>query len=341
MEDDYHSDSKFPLIFIVIVGIILLVFLVIIIENNRNNAKSDLNPVTFKNQEENSQSTLGQSQEGVVYNLNGNRYLDSVACNTLNTRNWFTNPTTGGQGCICIPPFFGPNCERESYSNEYLAIGNPVKSEVRLLQRDTEIVDRLSFPFRSDNSLDQPSESNLQFLGGGTVPLERVQTLCTKLCDDDQQCVGVLWIAPKDGQLGTTERLGQCTKLAEVQVKTGQNIPFDPNVDSSLYMKKGYSPIFTDRVFIYSGELPLRYWLDSNDGFRNILTNSNLRFIYPSQLYLLNFVPTSQINNANLTGFYSDAPFEFNSLPNNIVKINPNVKEFNLPFSSPVYAFYI
>ena len=216
----------------------------------------------------------------------GQAYTDAAACKSAVTTIW--DQQTAQVHCICANPFFGFNCFRESYDITYFAVGNPSDSDVTVTVIDTVSADRLSFPFVNSD------------LSGNPV-------ICTQLCDSDVTCTGILWDPPDPPTMGTQQNgEGICTLLSgDVIVNPDRNIPYDINVDSTLYLKGGdENLIFTDRVFLYSGTLPSRYYL--RDGVSTD-AGGQITPIFEEIVTKLTFIPTTQLNTANLTGIFSDA----------------------------------
>ena len=183
--------------------------------------------------------------------------------------------------CDCVSPFFGRDCYRESYSDSYIAIGSPSSGDVTLEVISTADVDRFSFPF--DN-------------GTGTT--------CTGLCDMDQSCIGVIYNQAQEPDFGMDGGAKpMCSLLSGyVTVNPSRNIPYTTQEDSSLYVKSTNSLKFTDRVFLYSGELPLRYWV--SDRYND--SKGNRVFVsYVGVQYHLDFVPINVVS-SNLTGVFSN-----------------------------------
>ncbi len=168
--------------------------------------------------------------------------------------------------CTCTVPFFGSSCTRESYSNGYQAIGNPSSDDITINVIDTPVVDALSFPVDD--------------------------ITCTGLCDDDELCTGVIFQST-------------CTLLSgDVIVSPNIIIPYSMEIDSTLYLKgDDRHLIFTDRVFIYTGTLPARYYLrttvSSDAGGQMFPAIENI-------ITKLTFFPIKQLNTANLIGIYSE-----------------------------------
>jgi len=238
-----------------------------------------------------SNSTPGASTTPSYLNsANCINYTDKFACDMSPAHFWNAKIGTTGQ-CTCIGPFWGKNGYREAYSANYLTVGNPTPGSIQYKTIGTSTVDRLSFPFQS-----RPASE---------------QIMCTDLCDASSTCTGVIWTSPLPPDMGVAKAEGTCTLLkGDVVVESGTNIPFDPNVDSTLFLKQTCdnppcsttnAPQFTDRVFVYQSNLSTRYWLVD----KSIGQGTNSLTMLQDQVYILPFFPSASINFGQLTGVYS------------------------------------
>lgn|SRR3990167_324489 len=213
----------------------------------------------------NANSTLGSSRNGVV-SFPGN-------CSKAKEN--------------CEPPYWGEFGEREAYSDNYIALGNPEPDDVTYEIIRTARTDRLSFGKSS----------------------------CTQLCDNDDNCGGVVW---KDGK---------CTLVTDVLVNDGMDLYYDPKVDSSLFIKKSLQgPIITDKVFIYKGKLPLRYWIQDP-------SNYSITSGQKGELFQVKFYPTGLVNDGKLTGVWSPYRFDFDKRPPSDIYVHKPGEELSLPQS--------
>lgn len=93
-----------------------------------------------------------------------------------------------------------------------------------------------------------------------------------------------------------------CTLLSETPTFHYQDLPtYQPLQQSELYLKRGTHPLVTDRVFLYEGHRPLRYWIGTRD---------NVLMMEPGQLYRLPFLPDGWINDGKYRLAYSDQQFK-------------------------------
>lgn len=290
--DQYQSyetpgwGSKFSIIIGWIIILALIIWLVFIIINSNTTPNPQTNVPQQPQAIQVDNSIIGASTNGVVSINNGLAYNSSSICNAGPTRNWGPVTTTQS-GCKCVSPFYGEQCFTESYNSRYTAVGNPNMSDVTLPPTTEVIVDRLSFHWQTSQ-----------------VPAP-TQTTCTDMCDTDDNCSGVLWKAPAEPDMGTSTASGGCTLLhGNLVVNDNANIAYRPLDQSTLFLRQDYhrgAPWFANQVFMYSGILPLRYWLNST--YRS--PNGVMIRMAESQLITLTFRPSSVINDPLLYGIFN------------------------------------
>lgn len=278
-----------PWIFIVgiIAGIIIILLIValmfaIFVEENL-----DFPDIEFVVIDDEINDTTGSSENGTVKLNNGAAYLDSASCSAGPTREWTTGQSITFNTCDCLKPFFGPECFRESYIDTYTSIGTPAQSNIVATFGQTQIVDRLSFPFTGNpGRLPDEDES----------PISEI--ICTKLCDQDQSCLGVWWTQAEPPLFGIDLPVNQkarCQLISDqIVVKPGTNIPYSSTVDSVLYLKKDVEPEFKDRVFVYQGQKPLRYW--TVDRYSSPFGDNQSQTMFNKQLVRFDWSPQIVIN---------------------------------------------
>lgn len=298
--DDFYENSELSdkdtgwgtrfvilIAWIIIIGLIVWLIIIGIQSSDRpvqivyNQQSQLINPNT---------SIIGASSNGVVNLNNGLSYTSQTACNAGPTRIWGpVNSNTSG--CRCTAPFYEDNCFLESYNENYVAVGEPNLDNVTLPVTTEYLVDRLSFPWIS-----------------GQIPAP-TQTICTDLCQIDDDCTGVLWTPPTPPDMGTSSTSGVCTLLqGNIVVNDNQNISYRPLEQSTLFLKRNYhsgAPWFSNQVFMYNGHLPLRYWLNAT------YTSVTARMIRLTEgrLTTLTFRPRNIINDPELYGIFDQSPF--------------------------------
>jgi len=220
-------------------------------------------------------SAPGNSEDGSFLFSNCVVYRDQPTCEADKlTRQW-----VNGQ-CQCVTPFWGLRGTRETYDFNYNAIGIP---EEIIADNTKEVkTDRLSFPLAT---------------------LSNNQTICTKQCDLDDNCVGVL------ANKGSTSNIsGYSCSLLYGNVVSEEPIPFYPLIDSTLYMKRSKGkgrPLFVNNVLVYAGDksLPFRFWVPDTETLKqsgqNVLCTKNV-------CTGLSFIPTMAVNDGKLFGVYSN-----------------------------------
>ncbi len=245
-------------------------------------------------------SVVGTANRVSYYsNLDAVAYRDETTCTAVTTTRWI--PSIGK--CKCLPPYWGPTCKRETVSKGYLPAGS-WNSDTGSLQ---VIGDPVSLPHLSFNMKGE--------LG----------STCTDMCNDTDGCNGVLWEPTTDND--PTRHNGTCTLLKSVTIAPGQQLGFDPNNDGNLYLKDpNVSLIYTDRVYIYGGRSPPRWWLYSRLHVPNgRVTNNQLEAVI-DRLYTLSFFPDGTHGTTAMTGLYGLQPWdrsEFNTLTS-ITNTDPN-----------------
>lgn len=227
-------------------------------------------------------STVGASLYGVYYS--GDNAIDfrtPETCDSSGVSRW----SVGRDQCVCNIPFWGPSCSRESYSSTYTATGvqgSGVSSIDRL--SGSINVGRLSF-----------TDSN--------------STSCTQLCDDNPECIGVLW------QSGSGGGSGRCSLFKRYTVSLAPGINWYPDVESTIYLKGSNAISYTDRVFIFQGDTLSRYWLRENVVSDSRTQGSSQLTAHNGKKYQLQFFPSRRINDGGLIGVYSSRDFSESEFP--------------------------
>jgi hypothetical protein len=211
---------------------------------------------------------FGATLDGKYYSPeDGFGFLDATSCNANSTSYWDSSRGV----CVCRSPWWGTTCNRTTYSNQFIGVG----------QYDPIPISSITPP-ATDTS------SNFSSL------IE-----CTDACSMNPGCSGVIWEVPT---MPFT-----CTEFSTISITPGRTIPYHIGVDSNIYVKNQNitNLIHTDRVFLYSGTLPIRHWE------RTLFTSAqgNQQTVSEGIVYLLSFYPTAAINGGQLTGVYSTSVF--------------------------------
>jgi len=182
------------------------------------------------------------------YNENNGAGLVNPMVCNSETANWVDGK------CVCKIPYFGETCSEESFSDKYYNVG--------------EVVNTL--PVINTDSLSFGKSS------------------CTKLCDTDSSCLGVIYENNK------------CSLINSPFL----NVRYNPERLGNVYMKKKDSkgnnivPQFNDRAFLIRGKPERLFW-------------TNAFAVYPGKIYALDFVPTVGIPIPGYSFLFSDsASFE-------------------------------
>lgn len=190
-------------------------------------------------------------------------------CNKSNTRFWGYNSLTQTNQCQCVSPFYGPECNLESFDQSYIAVGAIDPNQFEASLTPVQPVDRLSFPLGTQLNNTQPIDL--------TSPID-APTLCTNICTTDPDCYGVYYhpASPPDYGVGTISTDSSTNNLGNESINGGINqtenkpgcqllyslpiistnqgpLIYDSQVQSTLFLRDGLYPIFPDRAFLYSG----------------------------------------------------------------------------------------
>ena len=265
-------------------------------------------------------ATPAQFQQGTT--AEPTTILAPVACQTSAVREW------NGQACVCIPPFIGNQCQIEGYQAPYIDVGSlPDTIPLNIVPMSA---DRLSFPFNPGD------------------------TTCTNLCDQQPNCIGVVWTAPPGPNFGTTTGPSPCDLIISPIVLTNrENFTYPSTSPTQIYLKD--TPIFEDRVFLYRGRLSQRYWL--LDSASNPVVGSgqvskqrvDFITVYLRVTTLLNFIPVQEINDPGATGVFSQSTLT--AADATAALVNPSPKYYihrpgtrlliPLSWTPPLYVVYI
>lgn len=338
-----RSGSHWPEFFALIIGLIFVVLIVLlaVVFPHPDGTVIEVANITITEDNNLANDTTGASVDGLVNVNNGTELQDQSTCLLKSSRNWIG-------GCQCRNPFYGSQCDLESYSSHYTNIGTPDPQNITSSLSDRIPVDRLSFPL---------SEIGSAFASGQDInptPTE-VQTsiMCTDLCDHDVNCQGVWWTPAPGNNFGigidinhsvepsmTGKPLCQLLNSPAVVVP-GSTLPYSPEVQGTLYLKSTTDPHFKDRVFVYMGTKPVRYWLTP---VYIGSTGNQLRSMFDSQLVKFNWTPTNIINNTGTRsgesptddnppwyGFFSDRSFDPSdvTLTNQLAMLSQSTRNSN------------
>lgn len=269
------------IIAIIIVVLFVLLFVILFWPNTITEVT-----VTIKETSDPVNSTIGSSDNGKIFLNNGENFTDQTSCILSSNRKW-------GNKCSCFTPFYGSKCQLESYSNNYNAIGNPDLNTLELQLSDKIPVERLSFPFEQNNN-----NYNLQQVFNQTSQTNISDQLCTDICDNNNDCRGIIWTPAPGNDFGIgaiPDNKPKCQLIrSSVTVLPGNNIPYSSDVQSSLYMKTQYDPQFKDRVFVFMGNKAVRYWLQTT--YSDTFGDNQGRTMFDGQLIRFDWTPTNVIN---------------------------------------------
>ena len=270
--DRFQYWVLFMIIFVLILIIALVVWMLYRQSDTNVFVGQPLNTVPYANLE--TINTLqGAVPVGAAFHgpNDGSLFGDATVCNANVTSTWNVSLST----CNCIEPYWGSTCNRNSYDNKYIGAGN------------------------YDPSFMVITPPNI------LPPIMNKLLECTALCDTTTNCNGVVWESTSSLPIN-----GICTMFEELTTAQFRTIPYPLGVDSTIYVNqtKESSLVYLNRVFLYSGALPLRYWL------KDLVVSmfSNLLTVSTNIVYLLPFFPTGSVNQTFLVGVYSLIPFTIN-----------------------------
>ncbi len=213
------------------------------------------------------------------YMNNGSGITTLEECNSLPNRTWDEETSS----CNCLPPFWGKECERESYSETYLALGTASVGELDVYK--TTLVHRQSFPFSGYD--------------------EAIQTTCDQACDESEECIGYA-LERSDFSPDSQEPLMGCNLLRREPTLT--SISFNPDTDSNVFLHRERSlgrPRFPEKVILYSGDLPTRFWLEqraSTEEYQIVTIGMN-------SIERIDFFPENEINDSRAILVFSQDHF--------------------------------
>jgi len=264
---------------IIVIGLFILIFFIL----RRGDIKDPpvipipdpvINPIT---------SAPGSSTNGRAFENNGDFYTDQRACTNGPTRIWNTDQNINTGSCGCEVPFYGPKCFLESYDSRYIALGQIDPDDVLTNVLQQVPADRLSFSYYRPND----------------IITTYTEDICTSRCDANDDCIGVQWQSQGSPNFGinvddpTRSTKGTCTLLKDCfAFKPGVQLSYNLDQQADYYLKNPNEPQVKDRVFVFNGQRPLRYWL--TDSFANGITT--MLALYQSIVYELTFRPTTLIN---------------------------------------------
>ena len=155
-------------------------------------------------------NTQGSGNDSKLWVYNGFNRKTKINCESDGRGIW------NGITCNCVSPFWSTSCQNEGYAAGYLEIGNPIigsgsGDDTHLDIIDTVLTDRLSFNYENTSN--------------------KNQTLCTELCNENEDCIGVVWTQGQGINQGICELFSG--------VSTNSVIPFNNtrNNVTTLYIK--------------------------------------------------------------------------------------------------------
>jgi len=213
--------------------------------------------------------------------------------------------------CQCKNGFFGPDCNREKHDKRYFSVGHPNINQIKF--NEINKIKSNGKSFNTNNNFDS----------------------CSQKCNTTQNCIGFIYDKPN-----------LCTLLSDtVIIPKGIDLPYSPDIESTLYLKSSDDLYFKNRVFLglFSRSFPPRYWLVKEaPGYIQL----SLGIMIP-----LSFTPTYTKIYGNYIGIYSLNKFDpddieliLNYNPSEQIYIHYPSQDLNLPINfqyRTIYVMYI
>ena len=215
-----------------------------------------------------------------------------------------SNTIWANDACQCVPPFYGPTCDREKHDSKYFAAGIANESTLK-----TEVISSSSF---NSSSLSMNFSKKLTSTNYNSADSKSFTAdSCSTQCDNDDTCIGFLYHS------------GSCALLNnKITVPKGDSIDFSYDIDANLYLKNSVNPLsgciyqnnncileFDDIIFLADmiWSFPNRYWLVKEaPGYTQVALNT---------IEKINFAPTVFKANGLYTGIYTSYKFTYDEIP--------------------------
>lgn len=266
----YGMNSTQRTILLIFIIILILLFIGIIISifirsYNTNHKSSTISNIAVINVDM-LDSNLGGSYNGVTNIGNGT----SLTYNTCN----LPYGVWDGVKCDCVPPYYGHTCSLQSHDINYYSFGTP-DDEQKVIYTSTPVPDinpHQNITWNSKGQLDSNS--------------------CSAIASNDASAIGFYY-----GPNG-------CSLIKDRVYINDTKITWDPNRQSTLFLKQGFGPTIYNKVFVSPEYSPiLRYYVDRPN-------TSTFAAIPIDTITVVNFTPYSVINASELIGIWSPTPFE-------------------------------
>lgn len=211
--------------------------------------------------------------------------------------------------CTCAFPYFGEYCSREFHESNYYDLA----------------IDPLLVKFTSNKLI---NVNDLSFSENGQTTnsmklntyIESNPQSCTGLCNNTDGCIGVIF-DNKGCQLITSK--------IEVPDNVKINNPLESI--STMFIKGGVNVILNNKIILYTGKKPIRYWNPSPE-FIPLPTTNNRGFIQfkANNPNKLNWIPKRIMNFSNLIGIWSIIPL--NNIPSIVSTDTVYIDKGNVEF---------
>ena len=254
-------------------------------------------PLVPTTQEPSIQSNIGGAVTAKGFHIGKKTFLpkDASSIGTKTRCEYMSNTSWENGECKCVAPFYGASCTREKHDKRYFAVGTPDGEALEISPLGVFVSAGKSF-LPSSETL--PAGSKLHGVKVENKP-------CSKLCDENKQCVGFIYDRiHQDGEVAPENSHGVCVLLGDdVVVKKDSRLAYSVDHDSNLHLKSSNSLCFQGKIFLgeNSSSFPARYWL--------VKESRGYRLLETGEAAEIDFIPHHVKTCDASVGIYSLHPF--------------------------------
>uniref|UniRef100_A0A6C0AE76 Apple domain-containing protein n=1 Tax=viral metagenome TaxID=1070528 RepID=A0A6C0AE76_9ZZZZ len=248
---------------------------------------------------------------------------------------------------VPVPPSINPSPAEIYRSQNYIYQDGSYKNGIyrnpnpQINPNPPQMIPGPITPQISDNvlyftSIYQPNVNSLTFNPNNTVNPDS----CTSLCTRTPECKGVTYNL-FDGKY-------LCSLItSDLVMPENQDVVVNLENNLGIYINKSKAhPVFPNKVFIYTGNLPPVYWITRGDLIKEIVPtyddSRGLLNLSKGIVSSITWVPSRIINDGNLLGVWSTNKFtanQYDSLRNsrdpNVYVDVPNTNSVNYALNLP------
>lgn len=221
---------------------------------------------------------------GALTKIGALNYRNAEEYRILNYRECLDSKLMYHSGiCTCRAGTFGPRCNLSYHDPKYYVTGmNSNNSQYNKITLNTPV--------------------NLSFNG-----LANDNNSCTEICERNPECKGIEY--DHENKI--------CSHITSDIIFTGSESHLELDTSVQTYLKIKNKPKFRNKVFLYSGRKPLRYYLDRSNqryiGKRNIRSKEKRQYgifsLNPGVVYHIDWIPFRIVNSGEMIGVWSSKPF--------------------------------